>query len=88
MESEIIPNSENYDANGYPHHKLHKKLNDAELHALPWPNEWGGGGCDAFSELVLYDELSRGGPGILGQLYINRHALPLKAFCSHIAFLT
>eukprot|EP01090_Pellita_catalonica_P007709 TRINITY_DN18300_c0_g1_i1.p1 TRINITY_DN18300_c0_g1~~TRINITY_DN18300_c0_g1_i1.p1 ORF type:complete len:387 (-),score=69.12 TRINITY_DN18300_c0_g1_i1:17-1177(-) len=82
VEEEIKPYVADWikDPKGYPH-ELHEKFYAAGIGGMMYPEEYGGtpppGGLDPFYELIVVDELARGGGGgALGQAGINALALP------------
>jgi len=80
IEKEVWPHAEEWVKTGYPK-ELHRKAYEAGVSGLLYPEEYGGtrpGGAkkDMFHELILWDEVSRGTLGALGQLGINSMAMP------------
>jgi alkylation response protein AidB-like acyl-CoA dehydrogenase len=76
----MIPHRDEWIASpaGYPK-DLHEKAYKAGVQGVLFPNEWGGtrpDDYDAFHEMILWDEFSRCGGHVMGQLGINSMALP------------
>jgi len=78
VEKELIPYRDEWIKTGYPV-SLHEKIYQAGISGIIYPREYGGtkpDDFDSFYEMVLIDEISRVGGGVLGQLGINSMALP------------
>jgi alkylation response protein AidB-like acyl-CoA dehydrogenase len=78
VEEELRPNVDKWIETGYPV-ELHRRAYELGISGIIYPKEYGGtkpDDFDAFYELILVDEISRVGGGVLGQLGINSMALP------------
>jgi len=78
VETELRPHVDEWVKTGYPV-SLHEKIYKAGISGILYPPEFGGyppEDFDPFYEMVLVDEMSRVGGGVLGQLGINSMALP------------
>ncbi|MDD3184332.1 MAG: acyl-CoA dehydrogenase family protein [Anaerostipes sp.] len=58
-QNEILPVAAEYDRNGEMPIELYKKAFDMGLHMIDIPEEYGGGGLDAVTAVILQEELSK-----------------------------
>ena|SRR3990167_4713041 len=78
VEEELKPNVDEWIKTGYPK-TLHERAYQLGISGILYPKEFGGtkpDDFDAFYELVLVDEITRVGGGVLGQLGINSMGIP------------
>ena len=76
-EAEIAPNAEEWDeAEGFPR-DLYRKAAEAGILGVGFPEDYGGAGGDIFHQLIVKEELSRGGSGgVRASLMSHTIALP------------
>jgi alkylation response protein AidB-like acyl-CoA dehydrogenase len=78
VDEEIKPHVDDWIKTGYPP-ELHKRAYELGIQGIIYPKEYGGNkpaDYDPFYELIIADELARGGAGVLAQMGINSMALP------------
>jgi len=77
VRKEISPNVNDWEeAGGFPR-ELFKKVAQLGYSTTSYPEELGGGGGDLFEEIVVNEELMRGGsPGLVASLFSHGIALP------------
>ncbi|MBS3732770.1 MAG: acyl-CoA dehydrogenase family protein [Desulfobacterales bacterium] len=77
VRKEIAPHVDAWEeAGGFPG-ELFKKIGDLGYSSVAYPEEVGGAGGDLFEEIVVNEELMRGGsPGLVASLFSHGIALP------------
>ena len=57
--TEVAPRDKWMDENGYDW-DLHRKMVDAEIYSIPIPTEYGGGGFDFLTGIMVIHEVAKG----------------------------
>jgi alkylation response protein AidB-like acyl-CoA dehydrogenase len=84
-EEEVAPGAVERDRTGEFPIEIFKKLSSLGLMGLPFPEEYGGGGADTISFVIVVEELSRacGSTGITYSAHISLGGAPIHLFGTH-----